>query len=116
MATMNISLPDKLKSYVDNRVAKDGYGTASEYFRELIRQDQQRREQEQLKRAQLEKLREDVQAGLTAIREGRFKVYASADELFEEIVTEGRKRLALIKNGGTSKRAVKKSKKSGSRR
>ncbi len=48
MATMNISLPDKLKSYVDNRVAKDGYGTASEYFRELIRQDQQRREQEQL--------------------------------------------------------------------
>lgn len=116
MATMNISLPDQLKSYVDSRVAKDGYGTASEYFRELIRQDQQRRAQEQLERAQLEKLREDVQAGLTAIREGRFKEYASADELFDEVVTEGRKRLAQSKNGGTSKRAAKKSKKSGSRR
>lgn len=34
MATMNISLPDSLKSYVDSRVSKDGYGTASEYFRE----------------------------------------------------------------------------------
>ena len=38
MATMNISLPDKLKSYVDNRVERDGYGTVSEYFRELIRE------------------------------------------------------------------------------
>lgn len=116
MATMNISLPDQLKSYVDSRVSKDGYGTASEYFRELIRQDQQRREQEQLERKQLEKLREDVQAGLTAIREGRFKEYASADELFAEIVTEGRKRLSQGKNGGTSKKATRKSKKSDSRR
>jgi len=113
MATMNISLPDKLKSYVDNRVSKDGYGTASEYFRELIRQDQQRREQEQAERAQLEKLREEVQAGLTALREGRFKEYASADELVDDIVAEGTKRLARSKNGG--KRSSGKSKRSGSR-
>ena len=105
MATMNISLPDTLKSYVDNRVAKDGYGTASEYFRELIRQDQQRREQEQLERAHLEKLREDVQAGLAALRESRFKEYASADELIDDIVAEGSKRLARSKNGGKSKRS-----------
>lgn len=114
MATMNISLPDKLKSYVDNRVSKDGYGTASEYFRELIRQDQQRREQEQAERTQLEKLREEVQAGLTALREGRFKEYASADELVDDIVAEGTKRLARSKNGG--KRSESKSKRSGSRR
>jgi antitoxin ParD1/3/4 len=114
MATMNISLPDKLKSYVDNRVSKDGYGTASEYFRELIRQDQQRREQEQAERTQLEKLREEVQAGLTALREGRFKEYASADELVDDVVAEGTKRLAQSKNGG--KRSDGKSKRSGSRR
>lgn len=105
MATMNISLPDALKSYVDNRVSKDGYGTASEYFRELIRQDQQRRKQEQLERAQLEKLREDVEAGLTALREGRFKEYASADELVDDIATEGKKRLTQRKNGSKSKRS-----------
>jgi antitoxin ParD1/3/4 len=114
MATMNISLPDNMKSYVDSRVSKDGYGTASEYFRELIRQDQQRREQEQAERAQLEKLREEVQAGLTAIREGRFKEYASAEELVDAIVAEGTKRLARSKNG--RKRNDAKSKRSGSRR
>ena len=73
MATMNISLPDALKSYVDNPVAKDGYGTASDDFRELIGQDQQRREEERLEGAHVEKLREDVQAGLAALRESRFK-------------------------------------------
>jgi len=39
---MNISLPDSLKSFVDEQVAKRGYGTSSEYVRELIRADQDR--------------------------------------------------------------------------
>ncbi|MFA5964729.1 MAG: type II toxin-antitoxin system ParD family antitoxin [Sphingomonas sp.] len=42
MATMNISLPDGLKSFVDDQVAGGGYGTSSEYVRELIRMDQDR--------------------------------------------------------------------------
>lgn len=39
---MNISLPDKLKSFVDEQVASRGFGTSSEYVRELIRKDQDR--------------------------------------------------------------------------
>jgi antitoxin ParD1/3/4 len=39
MATMNISLPDELKSFVDEQVA-GRYGTSSEYVRELIRKEQ----------------------------------------------------------------------------
>ncbi len=39
---MNISLPDTLKTYVDEQVAQRGYGTSSEYVRELIRKDQER--------------------------------------------------------------------------
>jgi antitoxin ParD1/3/4 len=39
---MNISLPDALRSYVDEQVAGRGYGTSSEYVRELIRNDQDR--------------------------------------------------------------------------
>ncbi len=39
---MNISLPDSLKSFVDEQVSKRGYGTSSEYVRELIRKDQDR--------------------------------------------------------------------------
>jgi antitoxin ParD1/3/4 len=42
MTTMNISLPDALKSFVDEQVAGRGYGTSSEYVRELIRRDQDR--------------------------------------------------------------------------
>lgn len=42
MTTMNISLPDSLKEFVDRQVATAGYGTSSEYVRELIRRDQDR--------------------------------------------------------------------------
>jgi antitoxin ParD1/3/4 len=42
MSTMNISLPESLKSFVDVRVSQGGYGTSSEYVRELIRKDQDR--------------------------------------------------------------------------
>ncbi len=42
MSTMNISLPDALKSFVDEQVAKRGHATQQEYVRELIRADQDR--------------------------------------------------------------------------
>jgi len=44
MATMNISLPESLKSFVDSQLAQRGYATSSEYVRELIRQDQDRQD------------------------------------------------------------------------
>lgn len=42
MSTMNISLPDTMKSFVDEQVTQRGYGTSSEYLRDLIRRDQDR--------------------------------------------------------------------------
>jgi antitoxin ParD1/3/4 len=44
MSTMNISLPDSLKSFVDEQVSQRGYGTSSEYVRELIRKEQDRQQ------------------------------------------------------------------------
>jgi antitoxin ParD1/3/4 len=44
MATMNISLPDALKTFVDEQVAERGYGTSSEYVRELLRRERDRAE------------------------------------------------------------------------
>jgi antitoxin ParD1/3/4 len=41
MSTMNISLPDSLRVFVDQQVLEAGYGTSSEYVRELIRRDQE---------------------------------------------------------------------------
>jgi antitoxin ParD1/3/4 len=40
--TMNISLPEGLKAFVDQRVAEGGYGTSSEYIRELLCKEQDR--------------------------------------------------------------------------
>jgi antitoxin ParD1/3/4 len=42
MSTMNISLPETLKTFVDDQVATGNYVTSSEYIRELIRREQDR--------------------------------------------------------------------------
>lgn len=39
-STLNISLPDSMRQYVTNKIESEGYGTISEYIRELIRADQ----------------------------------------------------------------------------
>jgi len=41
---MNISLPEGLKEYVDQQVVQRGFGTSSEYVRELIRKDRDRQQ------------------------------------------------------------------------
>lgn len=38
--TMNISLPDSMKAFVDERVKSRGYGSHSEYLRDLVRKDE----------------------------------------------------------------------------
>jgi len=54
--TMNISLPDSMKTFVDERLAGDNYGSASEYVRDLIRADQKRREEQKLEKLLLDRL------------------------------------------------------------
>ncbi len=44
MATMNVSLPDPMKEWVEERVKGGQYANASDYVRDLIRRDQQKRE------------------------------------------------------------------------
>ncbi len=39
---MNVSLPDALRAFVEEQVAAHGYGTSSEYVRDLIRKEQDR--------------------------------------------------------------------------
>ena len=56
MQTMNISLPDPMKEFVDGQIAKGRYSSASEYVRELIRADEKRKAEEQLESLLLEGL------------------------------------------------------------
>lgn len=55
--TMNISLPDSMRVFVEETLANDGYGSASEYVRDLIRADQKRRNEKRLETVLLERLR-----------------------------------------------------------
>jgi len=42
MSTMNVSLPEALRSFVESQVTEQHYGSTSEYVRYLIRRDQER--------------------------------------------------------------------------
>ena len=56
MTTMNFSLPDEMKAFVEARLAQEGYASASEYLRALIRDDQKRRAKRELESQILEGL------------------------------------------------------------
>lgn len=57
MATMNISLPDPMKSWVERQAESGRYGNASDYVRDLIRRDRERQE----KIAYMQKLVDEAQ-------------------------------------------------------
>ena len=57
MATMNISLPDGLKAFAEEQAAGPHYANVSDYVRDLIRKDAERRQA-------LEELRVEIQMGI----------------------------------------------------
>ena len=59
MQTMNISLPNQLKDFVDVQVGSGRYSSVSEYVRDLIRDDEKRKSQERLEAL----LMEGIQSG-----------------------------------------------------
>ena len=65
MSTLNISLPDGMKRYVERQVAREGYSTASEYVRALIREDQKRQSMEKLEAKLIEGLDSGASSELT---------------------------------------------------
>ena len=56
MTSLNISLPQTLKDFVEGQVDTCGFSTPSEYVRALIRDDQKRRAEERLEALLLEGL------------------------------------------------------------
>ena len=44
MVTMNVSLPEPMKDWVQEQVETGRYANASDYVRDLIRHDQERRD------------------------------------------------------------------------
>jgi len=56
MQTMNISLPEPLKEFVDAQIASGRFSSVSEYVRMLIRDDEKRKAEERLETLLLEGL------------------------------------------------------------
>jgi antitoxin ParD1/3/4 len=65
MQTMNISLPDPMKQYVEEQVSAGGYSSASEYVRELVRADQKRRAKEELEQILMNAMNSGDPIGIT---------------------------------------------------
>lgn len=59
MATMNISLPEEMKAFIEAQMAQEGFASASEYLRALIRDAQKRRARQALE----VKFREAIESG-----------------------------------------------------
>jgi antitoxin ParD1/3/4 len=59
MTTMNISMPDEMKAFVETEMVQEGYASASEYVRALIRDAQKRRAKRELET----KFREALESG-----------------------------------------------------
>lgn len=75
---MNISIPEKLKSWAEQRVAEGRYSSTSDYVRDLVRRDQEY--QQQVDRLQ------------AAIDEGRAS--GVSERTIEDIIADGRSRRA----------------------
>ena len=75
MATMNVSLPDQMKDWVEAQTQSGQYSNSSDYVRDLIRRDQER----QAKIAHIQKLVDDGLASGISTR--------SKDEIFDEART-----------------------------
>ena len=74
MTTMNISVPDEMKAFVEAQMTQEGYASASEYLRALIRDAQKRRAKQELEAKLLEGLQgpvsEMTDADWCALRQG----------------------------------------------
>jgi antitoxin ParD1/3/4 len=82
MQTLNISLPDQIKAFVDAQVGSGRYGSASEYVLDLIRDDEKRKAQEKLETMLMEGIQSGEPTELT--RQDWVDVRQEALKQFEE--------------------------------
>jgi antitoxin ParD1/3/4 len=66
MTTLNISLPESMQAYVDQQVAEGGFSTASEYIRQLVREDQKRAAKQRLEALLMEGIESGPPSEMTA--------------------------------------------------
>jgi len=79
MATMNVSLPDAMKAWVEGQSDSGRYSNASDYVRDLIRRDQERA-------AKIEAMQRLIDGGMAS---------GVSERSVEEVLAEARRRAGL---------------------
>ena len=62
MATMTISLPDPMKDWIEAQIKQGEYASTSDYVRDLVRRDRERRSQPDLTIDDLRRIVEEARA------------------------------------------------------
>jgi antitoxin ParD1/3/4 len=75
MATMTVSLPDPMKDWIEAQIRHGDYASVSDYVRDLVRRDRDRREQELTMDELRQKLAASKESGISA---------RTVDEIFAE--------------------------------
>ena len=78
---MNISLPPTLKEWVEDQVNRRGFGTASEYIRQVLREERERQVRQRIDTALIEGIDSGQSTAMTA-------------KDWNDVRQEGRRRLA----------------------
>ncbi|MBW4675773.1 MAG: type II toxin-antitoxin system ParD family antitoxin [Desmonostoc geniculatum HA4340-LM1] len=99
MTNFQISLPESMKAFIEEEVAKGGYGSASEYLQELILQDQQQKGQERKRAHLMAKLHTQGQ-----LDDEEFEVLA--DKLADEFAANVGSNLPVLSDYAISRESV----------
>lgn len=89
MATMNVSMPDRMRDWVQSRIDSGQYASVSDYIRDLIRRDQTQQDHA----AALTRMDTAIEAGLADLAAGRMR---PAEEVFDRLEA---KYAAITANG-----------------
>lgn len=89
MATMNVSVPDRMRDWVQSRIDSGQYASVSDYIRDLIRRDQTQQDHA----AALTRMDTAIEAGLADLAAGRMR---PAEEVFDRLEA---KYAAITANG-----------------
>lgn len=94
---MNITITGELEELINEQLKSGLFDSPNQVIREGLRL---LREQNQLREIRREELRREIQKGVDAIKEGRFKTYNSADEMIEDVIGEARAEFEARKQNG----------------
>ncbi|UIN38445.1 type II toxin-antitoxin system ParD family antitoxin [Methylobacterium oryzae] len=89
MATMTISLPDPMKEWIEAQIKQGDYASTSDYVRDLVRRDRERRARPELTLEDLRQIVDDARASGPSGRKvpeilARAKKHAQAAQPLDE--------------------------------